>query len=231
MKNNDFFRISPDRTELVWGTRYLLFQTVFLSSLLSALNWILPFTLNRAQLNFLFFAINFSAVLVIFRKFLLQFLQTDGKGWLRIGIVALVFFGLNQLCSMAMGHLLIRLEPEFANTNDQNIAAMSQNKFALMFIGTVILVPVYEECLFRGLIFRGMYSRRPALAWIFSVVAFGTVHLLSSAGSSPWMLFLNFLQYIPAGLCLAAAYRLSGSLICPILIHAAVNAMGMMSLR
>ena len=44
-------------------------------------------------------------------------------------------------------------------------------------------------------------------------------------------LLLAFLQYLPAGLVLAWAYRKSGSIFSPILIHAAVNTLALLSLR
>jgi membrane protease YdiL (CAAX protease family) len=44
-------------------------------------------------------------------------------------------------------------------------------------------------------------------------------------------LALCFLQYIPAGLCLAWAYDASGSIFAPVLIHTVINALGILSLR
>ena len=101
-----------------------------------------------------------------------------------------------------------------------------------MFLGSVILVPITEECLFRGLVFRGVYDRSPILAWVLSIVLFSSVHIISYLGTYPAeTILLCFVQYIPAGVCLAGAYRLSGSLLSPILIHALVNLLGMMALR
>ena len=93
-------------------------------------------------------------------------------------------------------------------------------------------MPVAEECLFRGIVFRGIYDRSHILAWIVSAGLFALVHVIGYFGSAaPLTLLLCFLQYIPAGICLAASYRLSGSILSPILIHAAVNFVGMMILR
>lgn len=231
MTKNEFLRISLTRKEMVWGIRYLLFQTVFLPSLLNALNWVLPMTLDRAQLNFLFFCINFGAVAVIFRQYLVHFLHLDRKAAVRIGAVSVALFGAYWVSTTLLGYLLTAIAPGFANINDQSIAAVSQDNYWLMFLGTAVLVPITEECLYRGLIFRGLYDRSPILAWLISTAVFSAVHLLGYTGYEMRILFLCFLQYLPAGLCLAAAYRLSGSLIPPILIHAAVNTIGMIALR
>ena len=44
-------------------------------------------------------------------------------------------------------------------------------------------------------------------------------------------LLLAYAQYIPAGLMLAWAYRKSGSIFAPMLIHATINAISLFSLR
>ena len=44
-------------------------------------------------------------------------------------------------------------------------------------------------------------------------------------------LFLSFLQYVPAGLCLAWSYEKADSIWAPILIHIAVNQMGNLAMR
>jgi len=232
MLKNDFLRIRPHGRELVWGWRYLLFQTVFLPSLLAYLNRLLHYPLADAQLNFLFFCINFCAVVVIFRGYLLQCLKPNGKTLLRIAVVGVILFLVYQLCAFLLGLLFAAMDPGFANVNDQSIAAMSQSSYVLMFLGTVLLVPVTEECLHRGLIYRGLYDRSPIAALLLSTAIFSAIHVLGYVGAVPPLtLLLCFLQYVPAGLCLAAAYRLSGSLLCPILIHAAVNLTGMLALR
>ena len=68
--------------------------------------------------------------------------------------------------------------------------------------------------------------------WVLSVALFSSVHIINYIGAYPFdTILLCFVQYIPAGLCLAGAYRLSGSLLSPILIHALVNLVGMLALR
>ena len=67
-------------------------------------------------------------------------------------------------------------------------------------------------------------------AYAISAAVFCAVHVLSYVGRyEPALLALNFLQYLPAGLILAWAYEKSGSILCPILIHMGVNALGMAS--
>lgn len=228
MMQNEFLQNRLSRWEQVWGWRYFLFQIVFLPSLLS----LLPASLPRSTVNFLFFSINFIAATVIFRKFLQKLLAISGMQFLKILGIGAAFFALYQLSSVAIGWLFSLLKPDFYNTNDQGVIQMAGENYTLMLLGTVVLVPITEEVFHRGLVFRGLYDRSPIAAWLVSIALFSLVHIVNYIGSCDALtLVLCFLQYIPAGLCLAAAYRLSGSLICPILIHAAVNAASMFALR
>ncbi len=231
MVNNDFLHIGLTRKEISWGVRYLLFQTVFLAPLLQSVTWLLPIAINAAQLNFIFFCVNLIAVLVIFREYLFEFLKPSKKTVFRILAVGAVFFGLYWAANAAVSALLLHIDPNFFNINDQSIAAMSEGNYAFMFLGTVVFVPITEECLHRGLIFRGIYSRSPIAAFVVSTAVFSLIHVINYTGYPILTLALCFLQYIPAGLLLAGAYRISGSLLCPIAIHAAVNAMGMLAMR
>ena len=232
MTKTNFLRISLTRKEINWGVRYLLFQIVFLPSLLDALNWILPFSLNTTQLNFLFFCANFTAAILIFHRYLSQFLQADMAQILRIGWVSALFFGIYWGATTLLSQLFSAIDPDFVNPNDQTIIHMTDGHYWLMFIGTVLLAPVAEEVFHRGLVFRRIYDRSPVAAFVISTVLFSAIHIFQYLKIlSPLSLLFSFLQYIPAGVCLAGAYRMSGSLISPILIHMAVNAMGMLALR
>ncbi len=230
MTKNAFLSTDLSPREITWGLRYLLFQTLFLPSLLNMINWLLPNPMSSVQLNFLFFSINIAAVVVIFKNYLLQFLDIGDKDILKIAGIALGGFAVYQVSTFALGLLLSYLAPELTNANDQSIIALSESNYALTFIGTVLLAPIAEEVLHRGLVFRGLYRKSPVIAYAVSTAVFAAIHILGYTGQ-PLALALTFLQYVPAGLCFAASYRLSGSIFCPIVIHMAVNAMGMLSLR
>ena len=232
MTKHEFLRISLTAKEKVWGWRYLLFQTVFLPTLLSTANLLLPVPLGSALLNFIFFCLNFSAAILIFHRYLKQFFDLHWHRFLRICIVGIFFFALYWLSGLLLGMLFAVIDPSFFNQNDQTVAIMAGEHYRLIAFGTIILVPVTEEVFHRGLIFRGLYEWSAPAAYLISAAIFSAVHLTGYVHTmEPFALFLSFLQYIPAGLCLAAAYRLSGSLLCPILIHAAVNAASILALR
>ena len=101
-----------------------------------------------------------------------------------------------------------------------------------MIISTVILVPPVEECLFRGVIFRNLYGKSRLTAYIVSILAFAVIHIIGYIGKySAIELVMAFLQYLPAGLCLAWAYTKADTIFAPIVIHALVNAVSIGLLR
>ena len=135
-------------------------------------------------------------------------------------------------CNWAVTWIIRQLAPSFSNYNDASIAAMSRGSYYLMLVGTVILVPPVEECLYRGLIFRNLYGKSRWAAYLVSILAFALIHILGYVGQySPLALLMAVLQYLPAGLCLAWAYTKADTIFAPIVIHAAINFISIHGLR
>ena len=226
------FFSKPNSNELVFGGIYFLLQLMVIPGILVAVDMLMPVHMSEAMLNFVCFAINFVAVLVIFWKFLRDnFSVLRAYPWyvLRWAGIGFVIY---MVGSTLFGWIVPILDPEFANLNDAAIAQMVEGNFTLMTIGTVILVPVAEECFYRGILFRGIYDRFPVLAYTVSMVLFSLAHVLGYVTMADfWTLLLCFVQYLPAGFALAFAYRKSGSIYASILIHMAVNQMGMLLMR
>ena len=214
------------------GLCYLCFQTLLFPLLLQKLNGLLPVPLRSGAVNFLFFCVNFAATILIFRSFLKLELLEAWKKRKRCLLTAAVTSGIYAVTTAGLNLLLLHFFPDFSNVNDESIAKMLEESFSLMCIGTVFLVPLTEECLFRGALFRGLYDKNPLLAYVMSTAAFCAIHILGYADTcDATTLLLCFIQYIPAGLCLAGAYRISGSICAPVLVHTAVNLVAILTLR
>lgn len=218
--------------ELCGGLAYLAFELCFLSQILFQLNQLLPVPFSGAIVNFLYFLINFCAVLLIFIHSLPALWRGFRSHIRSIAGCSLLFFFAYECAAFLMSRLITALDPQFISLNDRHIQTLLSENFPLMFLGTVLFAPVTEEFLYRGVLFRGLYDRSPAAAWILSSVLFAAVHLSGVVGNAPLVtVALCFIQYLPAGLLLAASHRLSGSLLSPILIHIAVNFAAIMALR
>ena len=187
--------------------------------------------LSQLQVNFLYYFLNFAFVCLIFRSFLLESLNRAGERLGRTLTVTALGFAALEGAGFALGRLIGAFFPEFANVNDVSLAAMAAQEPVMLFVSTVVLVPMAEEVLFRGLIFGELLPRGRGAAYLVSALAFCAVHVMGYVGAYPaGMLAVCFAQYLPAGLVLALSYEKSGTLFTPILIHTAVNATAMLTL-
>lgn len=218
--------------EQIRGIAYLLFSIFLLPALLGELNGYLPAPLGKAWINCVYFALNFLIIAWIFHGFFKRSLAYAGSHVGNFVLAVLLGVGGYWLCNWLLGLVLTALFPNFANLNDSSISEMLHSDFWIMAVGTVLLVPVAEEALHRGLIFGSLYQKSHAAAYILSTVIFAAVHVMNYAGvySLPHLI-VAFVQYFPAGFVLAWAYRKSGSIFAPVLIHATINAVSLFSLR
>lgn len=218
--------------EQIWAIVYLLASYFLLPQLLQLMNGYLPTPLSKVWINFLYFTINFIVIFWILHGFFKRSLAYAGQNMGDFLLAVVIGSAVYWLCNWGCSELLQRFFPGFLNLNDSSIGAMVSENFVVMFLGTVIFVPITEEAFHRGLIFGSLYPKSHAVAYILSTVIFAAVHIVGYVGVyAPLDLVLAFLQYVPAGLTLAWVYRKSGSIFAPILMHAVINAVGMFAQR
>ena len=232
MRKSRSISSSPNSQETVAGAVYLALQIFVLPSLLHWINARLGLALNDAELNFTFYLINFMAMLLIFHDFLGRSARQVTQHPAYFCQAVILGFVAYYACSYATTWLIQQLVPAFTNYNDEAIATMRNANDFLIFIGTVVLVPPFEECMFRGLIFRNLYGKSRWAAYILSIALFAVIHILGYIGRySPLELTMAVLQYLPAGLCLAWSYVKADTIFAPIVIHAAINYVSIQALR
>ena len=101
----------------------------------------------------------------------------------------------------------------------------------MMALCSIVLVPVVEEVLYRGLLFGSIHAKNQTAAFILSTLIFAAIHIMGYIGQYSWLhLAIAFAQYIPAGIVLGWAYRKSCCIYVPILIHAVINAIGIFAI-
>ncbi len=231
---NDLLTRSPQlsRNETIAGWSYYAFSMLALPIVLQYVNAALGYPLNEAKLNFVFYTANFAACVMIFRRLLKLNLQIAVRRIFPVLWYALLgYLGYSALTGI-LTTLIRTLIPGFANVNDMSIAAMAGKELTLMAIGTVVLVPVAEELFYRGLMLRQLAGTSRILAYCVSMGVFALVHVVGYIGVyKPLTLLLCFVQYLPAGYCLAWCYANTGTIVTPILMHMIVNAYGLANLR
>ena len=208
------------RTEWKQGFIALALSLVVLPGLLG----LLPDTVSAGQRNIVYYGLNFAMAVFVFRGFLNRNLKTA----IAHPFYTIYYALLGYLAHMALGELvaiaIYMLRPGFLNANDQSILTQLGSERGVFAAAIILLVPVAEECFFRGLLFRGVHDRSPVLAWVLSAGLFAAVHVAGYVGSyDPLSLVLAFLQYLPAGIALCVSYQRGGSILSPILTHMIVN--------
>lgn len=225
------FDLTPTRQEVILGIIFLVFQQLLLPILAALLMMLLPVQTDSVY-NFIIMAVSFTATTIIFRKLI----GRDAKRALENPFLCLRTAGIgfiaNYVLTIVVSILVSLMDPEFMNVNDQSVGDMVNSNFPLMSVSVVLLAPVSEELLYRGLLFGALRKRSRFAAYLVSTVVFSLMHVIGyifyyDVGT----LALCFLQYLPASLILAWAYERSGSIFTPILIHIAVNQFSMEHMR
>lgn len=232
MKSNRNIGPIPSSQETLNGFVYLFFQLFVLPVILQWCNSQLGNPLNDAELNFVFYLINFIAMLLLFHGYLGRNLSQATQHPFYLCQAVILTLVAYYVCFYLTQWVVRLLVPGFSNYNDAAIAAMRGTNSFLVLIGTVVLVPPVEECFFRGLIFRNLYGRNRWMAYAVSILAFAIIHILGYIGIySPIEIVMAVLQYLPAGIWLAWSYTKAGTIFAPILVHAAINYLSLRALR
>lgn len=214
------------RREIYLGSFYAIFQFFLLPqlALIAAQLTGLPVWILQVAV----FAVNFLSTLLIYHRFLLKSCRTALDAPLKTLGYALLGLLLYYVCTYLISTLILLLRPDYRNLNDASISNMVQQSKFWLIIGTVLFVPVAEEMIFRGLLFRAIYDRNPFAAWALSASLFSAVHIAGYLGSYDGIqLLLAFLQYLPAGILLAFIYKKTDTIVTPILTHTCINLIGM----
>ncbi len=225
--------ISTTRKENLLGFGYWLISFFVLPAALHLVSDLSGFSLSPSTLNILFFVTNFVCVTAIFHKFLWASVKVAwAKPWrcLWCGLKGLFIY---YFCTFLISFLITPWAgPDFSNVNDNAILELAKEHTAIFIFGTIFLVPVAEEVLFRGLLFQGFYRKNPLLAYCLTTVCFALIHLIGYVGSVDWTtLCICFMQYLPAGIALASAYAASDTIATPIFMHMIINLIGVSALR
>lgn len=236
MKARPQLSVSMTRSEKLAGWSYLPFYLVGLSLILgflfTRLGYDVTLESNLVRLNVVYGGINFLAVAILLRRFLIDSLIPAGRQPLRVLGYAALGFVLYYLDTSLVSTLLLLVDPGLQNANNESLMGMAGENLQAIVVFTVLLAPLPEEVLFRGLIFGSLYRRSRVLAYMVSVLAFSALHVVGYIGQYPiTSLLLSLLQYVPASIVLAWIYERTDTLWTSILAHTLVNAISITALQ
>ena len=217
--------LSPAAAAAGWW--WMAFQYLLLPKLLG----LLMGDMGSAFANFCYHLVCFAAVSLIFHRYLLESLQWACSRWKNCALVIAAGLVAFYASGWAVKSLIALVEPGFANQNDGTMLRYFGEHFALTVLATVVLAPVSEELLFRGLLFANLRGRSRWGAYALSSLCFASIHVLGYLGTyTPVFCLLALVQYLPAGLILACSAEKSQTMAVPILIHMVINAVSVISI-
>lgn len=143
--------------------------------------------------------------------------------WLPENLFALV----TGLIGALALYLLVMLVPyPVANPNTTSYVAEFFFAPEATIVILIVLMPVVEEVLFRGLLFGCVRGYSRPLAWVLSIVVYCVYcvwQFVFSYGAFDLRYLALMLQYLPMSIALTWAYDIGGSIWTPVLLHAAIN--------
>ena len=212
--------------EQVAGFCYLPFYVVLLGWGIQWLSGLLGLGLTELQVNVTFFVINCVMIWVIFHNFLIRSFRAI-RFWELVQALILGFC-LYYAGNLLFGWIVSLLDLTITSFNDETILGLiSQNKW-VMVICSVLLAPIVEETLVRGLLFGVLRRQSRILAYAVTIIFFAVMHVWQ------YLLVYEFkavllaaLQYIPASIALGWTYEKSNTVWAPIFLHMTINAISM----
>jgi membrane protease YdiL (CAAX protease family) len=149
--------------------------------------------------------------------------ETERKrsAWPETLCLIIVAVGICPLVRDATAAFILRIDPGFKFESHPALKALeagglSQARAVALWIGAALIAPVAEEIFFRGILQNFLIgaTKKVGLPITLSAAAFAAVHF-SQLHAVPALFFL--------GVLLGVAYARTGTLLVPIVIHAAFN--------
>lgn len=219
------------RERVLGGVLLACYLTVLPAAAGRVFGWaelLLGITLERGTRDMLYHAVLFALTLAVFGDFWKRNTLSARPGRIlsSLGLGLAAFYGINVL-----GAKLLRLLPlELANLNDAAVSARLGDSPGNTVLIVVLFAPVVEETLFRGYLFGALRARSRAAAYAVSCLLWALAHVWRYAAGD-WTYLLVGLQYAAPGLVMAWTFERSGSLWGSVLLHSALNALAVWSVR
>lgn len=212
------------RLECAAGLLYLPLHIFAMPLLLGVFAAVSPGSLTDLQINGLYYFAGLLFVLIFMRGHLRRGFDILLDSKLRSGLSVISGYFVNILLGYGVMLIVISVLGESGNPNNALVETQTQFNPTTMAALLVLVVPVVEETLFRGVLFGSIREKSRALAYIVSVLVFAFYHIWQFLVIEPsWTTLFYIIEYIPAGFALAWCYEQSGSIWSPVILHMLIN--------
>ena len=169
-------------------------------------------------------------LLIVFKDFVRENIKAFKENlleniiWtLTIGIGAVYVF---SVIGEMIVNLFLPANLQEASNQTLVVSLVSYNA-GLMAFNAVILAPIVEELLFRGLIFNSLRQRSMLWAHLISAFLFGFLHVYSYILSGDMSEWIKLIPYMMAGFGFSFAYERRQNIVVSIFLHSIKNLIAM----
>ncbi len=176
-------------------------------------------------LNIAYFSTNFAVVVLGFSSWLRRSFRGFTERFWPFIQTLILGFALYYFTQLVLSTVLVLLFGEQTAANNDAVGGLVQSSAGIMALFLIIAAPITEEVLVRGVVFGSLHKINRYLAYAVSILLFSSMHVWQHLAALDFVsAVFNLLLYVPAGVALGWTYEKSGTIWCPITLHAIVNA-------
>jgi hypothetical protein len=222
------FPVTMRRYEIIGGIIWFIIYALVLGFALELAMAALGIPYDEATLNAAYFFTNFIITALLFRRFLAYSLPVAADNLLKTLKAILLGFAVYWLLEVGISLLSALLVQEVTIPNDDTVQAIAGINYRVMWVGAVLLAPMTEETLVRGLVFGNLRRKSRVLAYVVTALLFASMHTLGYVTEmSALSIVYNMLIYGLPSVALCICYEYAGTIWAPIALHMIINAIGM----
>ena len=209
----------------VWLPIHIFLLPLFLVPVLSLL--LGPDKLTDAGANVIYYLISFVFVIIAFWNFLRESFDRF-VGNLRGALLAMVIAYAIQLVLTLGLQALMGVFGELETPNNDAIGELANLEYNKIFAVAVLMAPITEEVLFRGVLFGSLARRHRWLGWVVSVAVFCLYHVWQFAVvEQDWTVLIAAAEYIPLTVAITYCYDRTETIWTPIFFHIFTNSLAL----
>ena len=226
MKRFDDLMLRRERIcGFIWLPVHLILLPLFLVPVIYLL--IGPDNITEAGSNVIYYLISFAFVLVAFWNFLRESFDRF-VGNLRQAVRIMVIAYVIQLALSMVLQGLTGVFGELETPNNDAISELANLEYNKMFAVAVLMAPIVEEVLFRGVLFGSLARRHRWLGWAVSMAVFCLYHVWQFAVvAQDWSVLISAVEYIPLTAAITFCYDRTETIWTPIFFHIFTNSLAL----
>ena len=216
------------RRERILGFVWLPIHVIALPLLLGVVLMLVTGKLpDEAQMNTIYYIISFAFIVLAVWSFLKlgyrRLVERFRAVVLMMFLAYLLQVGLSLLVNLGSG-----VFGELETPNNDAINDLTKTNLKQIIAIAVLMAPIVEEVLFRGVLFGTIAKKSRVAAYAASIILFSLYHVWQFAVvEGDWSVLVNAIAYVPLSAALTFCYDRTETIWAPIFFHILVNTLAL----